>query len=144
MKMKRTYSQKPADVSREWYQIDAAGMPLGRLATRVATLLTGKGKPTYTPHVDGGDHVIIINADKVVLTGRKGQEFKYRYSGFPGGISKTLKSQVISENPARAVTQAVAGMIPTNKLQSARLARLRVYAGTEHEHAAQKPKVLES
>lgn len=143
MKIKRTYSQKNTEVSREWYQIDGAGMPIGRLATRVATLLSGKGKPTYTPHVDGGDHVVIINADKVVLTGRKGEEFKYRYSGYPGGITQTRKDKILSENPAKAISQAVAGMIPVNKLHKARMARLRVFTGTEHGHAAQQPKVLE-
>lgn len=141
---KKTYSQKPADVSRQWYEIDASGMPLGRLATKVAALLTGKAKPTFTPHVDGGDYVVVINADKAVLTGRKGQEMHYRYSGYPGGITAVKKSELMDTNPAKAVEQAVAGMLPRNKLHKGRIARLRVFSGAEHGHSAQQPKKLEN
>lgn len=139
----KTYSQKPTEVERQWYEIDASGMPIGRLATRVATLLSGKGKPTHTPHIDGGDYVIVTNASKVVLTGRKGQEMHYRYSGYPSGITAVKKEDLLTENPQQAVTQAVAGMLPKNKLLKQRIARLKVFSDNQHDHTAQQPKKLE-
>ena len=140
---KSTYSQSQKDVSRIWYEIDAAGTPLGRLATRVASLLIGKGKPTYTPHIDGGDYVVVINAAQVVLTGKKDSEHKYRHSGYPGGIKSFSKGEQRINRPINLVEDAVKGMLPKNKLQTARLMRLKVYPGSEHEHAAQKPHKLE-
>lgn len=139
----KTYSQSQADVKRQWYEIDASGIPVGRLATRVARLLTGKDKPTYTPHIDGGDYVVVVNAAKLKLTGRKPQEKKYRYSGYPGGIKSVTKAELLEKNPAKMLEQSVKGMMPKNKLLAERMKRLKVYAGGEHEHTAQKPKVLE-
>lgn len=136
----KTYSQKPAEVTRKWYVVDANEAPLGRVATRVAGLLTGKGKPTYTPHVDGGDFVIVINASKLVVTGDKGgKKVYYRHTGHPGGIKETRLEQM---KPEKAIEKAVRGMIPANKLRSGRLARLKVYADDQHNHAAQKPETI--
>lgn len=140
----KTFSLKSADIDRKWVLVDAAEAPLGRLASFVATRLSGKYKPTFTPHVDNGDYVIVINADKLVVTGNK-EESKtyYRHSGFPGGIkSRTLK-EVRELDITKVVEKAVRGMIPKNKLAPERLARLRVFAGTEHAHEAQKPVKLE-
>jgi large subunit ribosomal protein L13 len=139
----KTYSQKPAEIQREWYEVDATGMPLGRLATRVAALLTGKGKPTFTPHIDGGDYVVVVNAEKVVLTGRKGEEWRYRHTGYPGGIKAKTKADLLRDDPIQAVEHAIAGMIPRNKLHKDRMARLRVFSNGEHEHTAQQPKKVE-
>lgn len=140
----KTYSQKPTEVTRSWYHIDAAGLPLGRVSTVAAQLLAGKRKPTFTPHTDGGDFVVITNAGKIVLTGRKGQqESVYSYSGYPGGLKATTKGQLLTERADKLVMHAVNGMVPTNKLKSARMKRLKVYNGAEHEHAAQQPKTIE-
>jgi large subunit ribosomal protein L13 len=137
----RTYSPKPGEVTREWYVIDATDVVLGRLASQVATLLRGKHKPTFAPHVDTGDFVIVINADKVALTGSKAeQKMAYRHSGYPGGLSATSYTELLEKNPRRAVEKAVAGMLPHNKLGRAQLKKLKVYAGSEHPHAAQQPK----
>lgn len=141
--MKKTYSQKTAEVSRTWYHVDAAGIPVGRLATTVAQLLLGKAKTTYTPHVDGGDYVIVTNASGVSLSGRKAEEFVYHYSGYPGGLRQTSHAQVMATNPAKLVKLAIAGMVPTNKLKRARMARLKIYASAEHEHMPQQPKTIE-
>lgn len=141
--MNQTYSQSAKDVTREWYELDAAGVPLGRLATQVARLLIGKDKPRFTPHIDGGDFVVIVNAGQVVLTGRKPAEHKYRHSGYPGGIKSVTKGKLLETNPVRLVEGAVKGMLPKNKLQTARMLRLKVYPGGEHEHAAQKPRKIE-
>jgi len=141
--MNKTYSQSAKDVSREWYQLDAAGVPLGRLSTQAAQLLIGKSKPKFTPHIDGGDYVVIINASQVVLTGKKDQEFKHRHSGYPGGITSVAKGSLRTQRPDKLITEAIKGMLPKNKLQTGRLLRLKVYAGPEHEHSAQQPKVLE-
>lgn len=141
--MNKTYSQKPAEVVRSWYHIDASGLPLGRVATRAAELLIGKRKPTFTPHVDGGDFVVITNASQLVLTGRKADEPIYRYSGYPGGLKSTPKGKLLAEHPDKLVQHAVAGMVPTNKLKTARMKRLKVYAEAEHEHAAQQPTTIE-
>lgn len=136
----RTYTPKPGDVQRDWYVIDATDVVLGRLASQVATLLRGKHKPTFAPHVDGGDFVVIINAEKVALTGNKReQKLAYRHSGFPGGLSATSYSELLEKNPERAVEKAVRGMLPKNTLGRQQLSKLKVYAGAEHPHAAQQP-----
>lgn len=140
----KTFSQKTADVTREWFLIDASEAPLGRVATIIADKLIGKNKPTYTPHVDGGDYVVVINAEKAVVTGNKetGKVY-YRHSGFPGGIKDATLKQVREKAPERIIEAAVKGMIPRNKLAADRLGRLRVFAGEEHAHAAQTPKKVE-
>lgn len=140
----KTFSQKTADVTREWFLIDASEAPLGRVATIIADKLIGKNKPTYTPHVDGGDYVVVINAEKAVVTGNKetGKVY-YRHSGFPGGIKDATLKQVREKAPERIIEAAVKGMIPRNKLAADRLTRLRVFAGEEHAHAAQTPKKVE-
>lgn len=136
----KTYSAKPTDVERKWYVVDAAEAPLGRVATKVATLLTGKGKPQFTKHIDCGDYVIVINADKLVVTGNKMEDkMYYRHSGFPGGLTETqLKNQMVKDSTL-PIFKAVRGMLPVNKLRDGRLARLKIYAGNEHNHEAQKP-----
>ena len=140
----KTYSAKPDDVTRSWYEVDASDTTLGRLATQVATLLNGKQKPTFTPHVDGGDFVIVTNASKLKVTGDK--ELKktyYRHTGFPGGIkSKTLQER-LDENASDVIVDAVRGMLPANKLRDGKLARLKVYNDAEHNHAAQKPQKID-
>lgn len=136
----KTYSAKPTDVTRKWYIIDAKDAPLGRLSTVVATLLTGKGKPQFTHHIDCGDFVIIINASELVVTGNKMEDKKYyRYSGFPSGLTTTaLKDQMVKD-PTQPVIKSVRGMLPVNKLRAERLKRLKVYPGEDHQHQAQKP-----
>ena len=136
----RTYSPKPGDVQRQWHVIDAADVVLGRLASQTAVLLRGKHKPIFAPHVDTGDFVIIINADKVALTGSKrDQKMAYRHSGFPGGIKAVSYTQLLAQNPEKAVEKAVRGMLPHTTLGRAMLKKLKVYTGGEHPHAAQKP-----
>ncbi|MBH0029298.1 50S ribosomal protein L13 [Pseudoalteromonas sp. SWN29] len=138
--MTRTYSPKPEDVKREWVIIDAADIVLGRLASHAAILLRGKHKATFAPHMDMGDFVIIINAEKVALTGSKlAQKKAYRHSGYPGGLTATTYSELLENHPTRAVEKAVRGMLPKNSLGRAQLSKLKVYAGTEHPHAAQQP-----
>ncbi|HJM04082.1 MAG TPA: 50S ribosomal protein L13 [Candidatus Saccharimonadaceae bacterium] len=140
----KTFSQKTADVSREWYLIDASSAPLGRTATQIANYLIGKSKPTYTPHVDNGDYVVVINAAKAVVTGNKETDkIYYRHSGFPGGIKDASLQQVREKFPERIIEAAVKGMIPSNKLADGRLGRLKVFAGEEHAHTAQTPKKVE-
>ena len=140
----KTFSQKPADVSREWFLVDASELPLGRIATIIADKLIGKSKPTYTPHVDGGDYVIVINAAKVVVTGDKETgKIYYRHSGFPGGIKDATLAEVREKAPEKIIENAVRGMLPKNKLSAGRMERLKVYAGEEHAHTAQKPKKVE-
>ncbi|PXY17194.1 50S ribosomal protein L13 [Prauserella sp. PE36] len=139
-----TYSPKPGDVTRAWHVIDAEDVVLGRLATEVATLLRGKHKPTYAPHVDTGDFVIIVNADKVALTGNKReQKFAYRHSGYPGGLRKRSFGELLETRPERLVEKVVKGMLPKNKLGRAQAKKLKVYAGPEHPHAAQQPQPRE-
>lgn len=140
----KTFSQKPADVSREWFLVDASELPLGRIATIVADKLIGKNKPTYTPHVDGGDYVVVINAEKLVVTGDKetGKVY-YHHSGFPGGIKDATLAEVREKFPERIIENAVKGMLPKNKLSADRMARLKVFAGAEHAHTAQQPKKVE-
>jgi large subunit ribosomal protein L13 len=136
----RTYTPKPADIERRWHIIDASDVVLGRLATQAAVLLRGKHKPTFAPHVDTGDFVIIINAGQVALTGSKReQKVSYRHSGYPGGLKATGYIELLEKNPRRAVEQAVRGMLPKNSLGRATLSKLKVYAGPEHPHEAQKP-----
>ncbi|MHB1210671.1 MAG: 50S ribosomal protein L13 [Candidatus Nanopelagicales bacterium] len=136
----RTYSPKPGEIDRTWHVIDATDVVLGRLATHVATLLRGKHKPTFAPHVDTGDFVIVINADKVVLTGnKKQQKNEYRHSGFPGGLTTTSYGVLMESNPRRVVEKAVKGMLPHNKLGRQQIKKLKVYAGPAHPHAAQSP-----
>lgn len=137
-----TYMAKPNEVERKWYIIDAAGKPLGRVATQVAKILRGKHKPTFTPHVDTGDHVIVLNAEKVVLTGRKLDQKMYRrHSGYPGGLKETKYRDLMAKSPEKAMMLAVKGMLPHNPLGRKALKKLRVYRGTEHVHQAQKPEV---
>ncbi len=139
-----TYMAKPAEVERKWYVIDAAGKPLGRVAAEAAVLLRGKHKPTYTPHVDGGDHVIIINCGEAVLTGKKAeQKVWYRHTGWIGNLKATKYSTLMAQRPEKAMELAVYGMIPNNTLGRQARTRLRVYAGAQHEHAAQKPEAYE-
>ena len=139
-----TYSPKPGDVTRAWHVIDAEDVVLGRLATEVATLLRGKHKPTYAPHVDTGDFVIIVNAEKVALTGNKReQKFAYRHSGYPGGLRKRSFGELLDSRPDRLLEKVVKGMLPKNKLGRAQSKKLKVYAGPDHPHAAQQPKPFE-
>ncbi len=141
--MTSTYLEKPADVTRKWHLVDAEGKTLGRLAARVAILLRGKHKPTFTPNVDTGDHVVIINADKVRLTGNKMQTKMYRHhSGFPGGLKSLTAEHVHAKNPTLLLTKAILGMLPKNPLGKHMGKKLRVYAGTAHPHQAQGPESL--
>lgn len=139
----KTYSQKASEISREWWVIDASTMPLGKLAVIIADKLMGKSKVTYTPHMDNGDYVVVTNAKKVVVTGDKMVQKKYyRHSGFPGGLTELKLEEVIEKDPSVAIKAAVKGMLPKNKLAADRLARLRVFEGAEHTHAAQNPKEI--
>ncbi|MBR2861023.1 MAG: 50S ribosomal protein L13 [Clostridia bacterium] len=136
----KSFVAKPANIERKWYVIDADGQTLGRLATQVAMILRGKHKPIFTPHVDCGDHVIVINAAKVVLTGKKLEQKKYyRYSGYVGGLKETSARDMLATKPEKVVYEAIKGMMPKNSLGRNMLTKLRVYSGAEHEHAAQKP-----
>ena len=139
----RTYSPKAHELNNEWLIIDATDVVLGRLATHAATLLRGKHKPTFAPHMDNGDFVIIINAEKIALTGAKLLQKKaYRHSGYPGGLTATTYAELLEKNPEKAVEKAIKGMLPKNKLGAAQLTKLKVYAGPAHPHAAQKPKTF--
>ncbi len=136
----RTFSAKATEVERKWYLIDAAGKTLGRLATVIADTLRGKNKPIYTPHVDTGDFVVVVNAEKVVLTGKKPQQKTYqRYSGYPGGLKIEKFADVIERHPERVIESAVRGMVPKNKLGRALFKKLKVYRGPDHPHKAQNP-----
>jgi large subunit ribosomal protein L13 len=140
----RTYSPKPADVTREWHVIDATDVVLGRLAVQIATLLRGKHKPTFAPHVDGGDFVVVINASKISLSGNKRTDkLAYRHSGHPGGLTATPVGEILEKDPRKAVEKAVWGMLPKNRLSRQLLGKLKVYAGPEHPHVAQQPKPFE-
>jgi len=139
--MTRTFSPKPDDVQRDWLIIDAEDVVLGRLASHVATLLRGKHKATFAPHMDMGDFVIVINAEKIALTGSKlAQKKAYTHSGYPGGLTATSYSELLAKHPTRVVEKAVRGMLPKNSIGRAQLSKLKVYTGTEHPHAAQQPK----
>lgn len=136
----KTYSAKPADVTRKWYIIDASQVPLGRMATQIATLLTGKGKPMFTHHIDCGDYVIVINAAQLVVTGNKSATKKYyRHSSYPGGLKQATLSEVMEKDPNQVIIHAVRGMLPVNKLRDERLKRLKVYPDSNHKHEAQSP-----
>ena len=140
----KTYSQKPSEVTREWLLVDAAEAPLGRVSTQIARLLTGKDKPTYTPHIDSGDYVVVINAKQAVVTGKKETDkIYYHHTGFPGGIKDARLEEVREKYPERIIENSVKGMLPKNKLQAERMKRLRVFAGSEHTHTAQTPKKVE-
>lgn len=140
----RTYSPKASEITREWWVIDAEGMVLGRLATEVARVLRGKHKAMFAPHLDCGDHVIVVNADKVVLTSGKAEKKKvWRHSGFPGGIKSMSYADALDRKPAEAVRRTIKGMLPKNRLGAQMLTKLKVYAGPTHPHAAQQPKELE-
>ncbi len=142
--MTKTYLPTQTTIQKDWYVVDAEGQRLGRLATQVARILRGKDKPTYTPHLDTGDFVIIINADKIDVTGRKGSQKLYRrHSGRPGGMKVETFDQLQARIPERIVEQAIKGMLPKNRLGRQLFTRLKVYAGTEHPHQAQQPKVLD-
>lgn len=139
----KTYSQKASEISRDWWLIDATTLPLGKLAVVIADKLMGKSKVTYTPHIDNGDYVVVINAKNIVVTGDKMVSKKYyRHSGFPGGLTELKLEEVIEKSPAIAIREAVKGMLPKNKLAADRLARLRVFDGAEHAHTAQNPKEI--
>jgi large subunit ribosomal protein L13 len=139
----KTYSQKANEVKREWWVIDASSMPLGKLAVVIADKLMGKSKVTYTPHIDNGDYVVVVNAKNLKVSGEKMTQKKYyRHSGFPGGLTELKLEEVIEKDPTLAISEAVKGMLPKNKLAADRLARLRVFEGTEHAHAAQNPKEI--
>ena len=136
----RTFTPKPGDIERRWHVIDASDVVLGRLATQSAVLLRGKHKPIFAPHVDTGDFVVIINASKVALTGNKReQKLAYRHSGYPGGLRSVSYTELLDKNPQRAVEKAIRGMLPKNSLGRQMLSKLKVYAGPEHPHLAQKP-----
>jgi large subunit ribosomal protein L13 len=140
----RTFSPKVTEIERAWYVVDADGLVLGRLASSVAAILRGKHRPYFAPHVDTGDHVIVVNADKVVLTSDKAAaKMAYRHSGYPGGLHATSYDELLAERPAELVRRAVRGMLPKNSLGRRMLSKLNVYAGPEHPHAAQKPQPLE-
>ena len=140
----KTFIPKTADIERKWYVVDAEGKTLGRMASAVAAILRGKNKPTYTPHVDCGDYVIVINAEKVAVTGKKRQEKIYkRHTGYPGGLRELTFEQLMEKHPEEVVRHAVKGMMPNGKLGRKMFKKLKVYAGPEHDHAAQKPEVLD-
>jgi large subunit ribosomal protein L13 len=139
----KTYSIKASEVSRKWYVLDASEIPLGRLSTTIASLLLGKGKPTVTHHVDGGDFVIVVNSAQLIVTGNKRTDKKYHHhSGYPGGLYTRSLNEQMERDPNKVIFKAVRGMLPDNKLRDGRLARLKIYAGEEHNHSAQKPEKL--
>ncbi|HZP55623.1 MAG TPA: 50S ribosomal protein L13 [Candidatus Saccharimonadales bacterium] len=138
-----TYSLKPKDITRKWYVLDASKGSLGRVSTKAARLIIGKDKPSTSPHIDNGDYVIVINSASVIITGNKDKgKVYYRHSGFPGGIKNTSLSDLKQANPNELIKHAVRGMLPDNKLRNNRLSRLKIYAGSEHEHQAQKPEEI--
>ena len=142
--MKTTYYAKPGEVQREWVLIDAEGKVLGRLATQIAAILRGKNKPQFTPHIDTGDFVVVINAEKIRVTGNKEEDkARYRYSGYPGGLKKETYKQAMAKHPERILERAVKGMLPHTSLGEAQFSKLKVYAGPEHPHQAQNPRKIE-
>jgi large subunit ribosomal protein L13 len=139
----RTYQQKTAETQHQWYLVDAAGQRLGTLAVRIARALSGKHKPTWTPHIDDGDHVIVVNAEKVELGGKKWeQKLYYRHSNYPGGLRVQTAREIADKHPGRLIEKAVRGMLPTNRMRDVQLRRLNVYVGTQHPHDAQQPQPL--
>lgn len=142
-KLQRTFSPKPADITRSWYVIDADSVPLGRLSSEIAQILRGKGKPTYAPHVDGGDFVIVVNAEKVYVSGNKETDkIYYRHSGYPGGLRAESFEKIRATRPERLIESAVRGMLPKNRLGRQIFRKLKVHAGPDHPHAAQKPEPI--
>ena len=140
----KSYMARPLEVERRWYVVDAEGQTLGRLATEIANVLRGKNKPQYTPHVDTGDFVVVVNAEKVVVTGRKAEQKVYRrHSGYPGGLKETSYAQMLERQPTEVLRKAVKGMMPKTRLARQQLRKLKIYAGPEHPHAAQNPQELE-
>ena len=139
----KTFTPKPADLTHDWYVIDATDVVLGRLATQAATLLRGKNKPTYAPHADSGNHVIILNADKIALTGNKLGKELYSHSGRPGGLRRDSYAELLEKNPERIIKNAVKGMLPKNRLAKVQLDRLHIVRGAEHPYAGMKPQVFE-
>ncbi len=139
----KTYSIKPSDIERKWYVVDASDAPLGRVATQVATLLTGKGKPQFSQHIDCGDYVVVINADQLKVTGKKLEDkIYYRHSHYPGGLKETPLKKQMEKDSTKVIETAVRGMLPVNKLRDGRLQRLKVYAGAEHKHDPQQPTAI--
>lgn len=139
----KTYSAKPTDITREWYIVDASQETLGRLSTQIADILTGKQKPQYTPHIDCGDYVIVINSDSLKVSGKKlTDKIYYRHSGYPGGIKQMTLNEKLEKDSTDVIIKSVRGMISANKLRPGRLARLKVYTGSDHQHSAQKPKQI--
>ncbi len=142
--MKRTYVTKPEDIQRNWYVVDASGQTLGRLASEVARIVRGKHKPIYSPSIDAGDYVIVVNADKIHVTGRKrDQKMYYRHSGYPGGMKEISLRRMLEEHPTRVIEHAVKGMLPKSRLGRKMMRKLKVYAGPDHPHQAQQPEPLE-
>jgi len=140
----KTFMQRKEDVQRDWFIVDATGKTLGRLATEIAKILMGKHKPTYTPHVDGGDFVVVVNAEKVFVTGKKlNNKIYYKHTGYMGHLKETTLKEMLAKKPEEVIRLAVRGMLPKNKLRDRRMKRLKVYAGPEHPHKAQNPKPLE-
>jgi large subunit ribosomal protein L13 len=139
----RTYAPKATEIERAWHLVDADGLVLGRLATEVARLLRGKHRPYFAPHLDTGDHVVVVNAAKVVLTGNAAEKFAYRHSGYPGGLKRRSYAELLAERPEELVRRAVRGMLPKTTLGRQQLAKLKVYAGDAHPHAAQRPEPLD-
>src|SRR5713101_3001070 len=140
----KTYNAKPGEVTREWYLVDADGQTLGRLATLIADVLRGKRKPVYTPHVDTGDFVVVINAEKIAVTGNKrAAKLYYRHSGYPGGLKSRTLAEMLDRRPEEVIRLAVKGMLPRNRLARKQLTKLKIYAGPEHPHEAQQPKPME-
>jgi large subunit ribosomal protein L13 len=143
-KLQKTYSPKASELEHRWYVVDATDVPLGRLASRIATVIRGKHKPTYAPHMDGGDYVVVVNAEKVAVTGTKETDKTYyRHSGYPGGLRQLTLAQMRERYPERVIETAVKGMLPKNKLGRSMATKLKVYAGADHPHAAQAPEVLD-
>ena len=144
MKLQKTYTPRAADIERSWWVVDATDLPLGRLASEVAKILRGKHKPTFAPHMDGGDYVVVINAQKIAVTGGKAaQKMYYRHSGYPGGLSESGFEEMRAKHPERIVERAVRGMLPKNRLGRAIYRKLKVYAGQDHPHTGQQPQVLD-
>jgi len=144
MKLQKTYTPRPGDIERVWFVVDADGVPLGRLASRVAQILRGKHKVTYAPHVDGGDYIVIVNAEKVAVTSGKSQsKIYYRHSGYPGGLKEESFERLMKRRPEAIIERAVRGMLPKTKLGRQMIRKLKVHAGPDHPHGAQNPKVLD-
>ena len=140
----KTYTAKPGEIERRWYVVDAEGQNLGRLATRIADTLRGKNKPQFTPHVDTGDFVVVVNAEKIAVTGKKlDEKIYYRHSGYPGGLKQRTLREQLERRPTEVLRTAVKGMLPKNKLAARQLTKLKIYAGPEHPHTAQAPQQLE-